>query len=159
MRTLSRYLPFFVALTTICFGCGKEPQTTDHASRRPRHLADLTCSSSDAPQAIVINVAANDDVFAHEDDDVIFVCEGDTLQWVAGSDSLKITVELKGRHADELFVTGDKTITGTNRTSPETIAHPKKHVLHKYKIEVEDTSAHKKFSIDPHIIPMGKGGS
>jgi hypothetical protein len=162
-----------VAFLLMCAGCQAEPGNNHppKLTRRPHQLG-LVCPGDQTQTADVISIGvdATDQVLTDPNNSVIFVCQGDQITWNTSNSKIKITVNIKGAHASELFTSHDTTIvwdpahpgTGTaNQTPTETVDKPQNHIfLHKYSIDVDDPQSNppKHYTIDPHVIPMGNGG-
>lgn len=159
-----------VAMMLICTGCKAGPN--NNPPPKPARSAiqlGLLCPADHTSQAIRISVDPTDQVLTDLNDSVILACEKDTIVWYTTTANTKITITIKSDNPKELFVSHDTTVvwdpnnpgTGTpNETPPETVARPVKYLsFHKYSIDMDDHTQHPHHHIDPHVIPMGNGGS
>jgi hypothetical protein len=160
-----------VASLLMCAGCQGGPGNNPPPKQARRlHQLGLVCQPGQPSDLISIGVDATDQVLTDPNSSIIFACEGDQIIWSTSNAKIKITVNIKGPHAGELFTSHDTTIVWdpanpgagpANQTPLETVDKPQNHIfLHKYSVDVEDlqSNPHKHYTIDPHVIPMGNGG-
>lgn len=159
-----------VSFMLMCAGCQTGPgvNPSPKLARRPHKLGQV-CQANQTADLINVGVDTTAQVLTDPTDSVIFVCEDDQITWYTSNTStkIKITVTIKSDHPKELFKSHDTTVVwdpdhpGTgpaNQTPVETVDKPQNYIfLHKYSIDVWDIGADKHYTLDPHVIPMGKG--
>jgi hypothetical protein len=122
------------------------------------NLTHVDCAPHDANYSGTTAIQVNDTNAVEENDEAIFVCTGEKVQWVAGSGVKSIVVSFPKAYwpfsdAYVAKLTGDP----GHPTDAKTVkALPSGHRMYacKYKVTVT-TTAGKTFVIDPHVIPIG----
>lgn len=150
-------ISFLGAAMIVCAGCPREPHgRKPRTGTYPHNLSHLYCDGRKG-EPYQINLVPSGQVLYDLSDTVVFVCEGDTLNWSIPDRSLSIKVTFTDGYAGDLFEHGETSIGSTSGvTEGKQIKSPKGHEwrLYKYSIEIfnGNTSVGK---IDPHVIPMG----
>jgi hypothetical protein len=159
------------AVVMICAGCphdyksgagtsGKENTLLhDYDPHYPHNLARVKCRKNTDKKDVKIEVVATKDVLLQPSDYVVFVCKGEKVYWHSTDSNLQIAVTFKDPALSKtLFASGDTNIQssssgGENQTAKEIVDTLERHA-HEYSIVVTDRQG-TKFSVDPHVIPMG----
>jgi hypothetical protein len=170
---LKRATKYFlvIAVVTVCAGCphdyksgaGRSAKENtllhDYDPHYPHNLARVKCRKDTDKKDVKIEVAATKDVLLQPFDYVVFVCKGERVYWHSTDGSLQIAVTFTDPALSKtLFGSGDTNIlssssSGENQTAKEIVDTLERHA-HEYSIVVTDRQG-KKFSVDPHVIPMG----
>jgi hypothetical protein len=122
------------------------------------NLTHVDCAPHDPNYSSPTKIQVTDTSGVEDNDEAIFVCTGEKLQWVAGSGVKNIVVSFtKTAWPFSDAYTGNLTGDSTNPTDAKTVkalATGRRMYACKYKVTVT-TAAGKTFVIDPHIIPIG----
>jgi hypothetical protein len=155
------------AMTIGCAACGeKKPAAVGEDGGRHLLSKGRTCQPG-TPERYEIEVTASSQVLKDPDDESIVVCKGDKLLWSIVSTNAVITITFKDSYADQIFGPG-KSKFSSNSGNPKSatdehvvIWNGPKAKLFKYSIDVFDpgTGTGTHYPLDPHVIPMGNGGS
>lgn len=129
------------------------------AAEHSNNLRNVDCRKHDLdyPGVTTINVNAADGISA--DDEAIFVCSGEKLQWVAGTGVKSIEIffpKAKEWPFKDKFV---KKLAGDDQhpTANQVVNDlPADHRMKAYKYRIHIvTTANVKIDLDPHVIPVG----
>ena len=121
----------------------------------PHNVGHVHCGNH-VPERYRIEVAANQQVFFKPDDTIVFLCEGDTVTWFAQDSNTLITLNFTDSYADGLLGVGHSKFGKKHETDDQIVQDQGVHRgrVYKYSITVDDGT--NSFTLDPHVIPMGK---
>jgi len=122
----------------------------------PHNLTHLRCGGHHTPENYAIAVTADQQVLVHPDDTIIFVCQGDSISWFSQDANTLIKINFTDSFADDLLGKGHSKFEKKHETDKQTVREQSGQGgrVYKYSIIVDDgTHA---FTLDPHVIPMGK---
>jgi hypothetical protein len=148
-----------LAVSVFCWGCphnnpkgGDEHRFTHY----PHNLTHLRCGSHHIPENYAIAVSATPQVLDTPDDTIVFACEGDSISWFSQDSNTLIKINFTDTFADDLLGEGHSKFEKKHETDKQMVreqtGHPGR--VYKYSITVDDGTH--SFTLDPHVIPMGK---
>jgi hypothetical protein len=164
MRTTSRSAKsaaavLLAAATILIAGCphNNPKGGGEHGlTRYPHNLTHLRCGGHHTPENYPIAVAVNQQVLVNPDDTIIFACEGDSISWFSQDSNTLIKINFTDSFADDLLGEGRSKFEKKHETDKQTVREQTGHTgrVYKYSITVDDGTH--TFTLDPHVIPMGK---
>jgi hypothetical protein len=152
------------AITVGCTACGEnKPVVGGDGGRHPLSKG-RTCAPGTSGR-YEIEVVDNSQVLKDLADETVVVCKGDKLLWSILSTKAVITITFTDSYADQIFGPG-KSKFSSNSGNPKSATDEHEVIwdgpnakLFKYSIDVFDPGNGKHYPLDPHVIPMGNGGS
>jgi hypothetical protein len=148
-----------VAVTIVVAGCSQNNSSDgDHGitGHYAHNVAHLRCGPHHTAENYSIYVAANQQVLVKPDDTIVFLCEGDTVSWSTQDSNTLIKINFTDNYAEGLLGAGHSKFEKKHETDKQTVQDQTGHQgrVYKYSITVDDGTS--SFSLDPHVIPMGK---
>jgi hypothetical protein len=133
---------------------GKRTVSAQHKN----NLQHVDCRKHDADYTGVTTISVDGTDGIAPDDEAIFVCTGEKLQWMAGTGvkTMEIsfaTTEWPFRERYTAKLAGD----GAHPTASQSVSDlPSGHRIRVYKYTIHVvTSDNRSIDLDPHVIPMG----
>jgi hypothetical protein len=163
----SSFYQNWIGVATVAIAMLLLPSGVSAQSSTPRRTVDknhgnnlshVDCAPHDPNYPGTTTIQVNDTNAVEDNDEAIFVCTGEKLQWAAGSGVKSIVVSFTKVYwpFSDVYVaklTGDAGHP-TDAKTVKALASGRRMYACKYKVTVS-TTAGKTFVIDPHIIPIG----
>lgn len=132
----------------------KRPIDKNHSN----NLSHVDCAAHESNYSGPTKIQVTDADGVEDNDEAIFVCTGEKVQWVAGSGVKSIMVSFKKASwpfsdAYVAKLTADSTHP-TDAKAAKALANGHRMYACEYQVTVT-TTAGKTFVIDPHVIPVG----